>query len=156
MLYGDISLFGYLTVGVEIKFVYVTVFSYVCMYVPKPQILWLFLSKNVFLSQWWHRVANLNNKKQGLYRSANYGSYGRTFPITWKKDYFWRFESWWFESQQQLVYYQKRYYTSSFLNNAIRSHSLLDCIVCINCKSRLAFYPSPSVSFLDRKSRFQR
>ena len=43
MLYGDISLFGYLTVGVEIKFVYVTVFSYVCMYVPKPQIPWLFL-----------------------------------------------------------------------------------------------------------------
>ena len=27
-------------------------------------------------------------------------------------------------------------------------------VLTVNCKSRLAFYPSPSVSFLDRKSRY--
>lgn len=45
--------------------------SYFCSFCPKT----------FRLSQWWHRIANLNNKKQGLYRNANYGSYGRTFPI---------------------------------------------------------------------------
>ena len=66
---------------------------YACMYpTPKyPGYFCSFCPKTFLLSQWWHRVANLNNKKQGLYRNANYVSYGRTFPITWKKDYFWRF-----------------------------------------------------------------
>ena len=66
---------------------------YACMYpsLKYPGYLCSFCPKTFLLSQWWHRIANLNNKKQSLHRNANYGSYGRTFLITWKKDYFWIF-----------------------------------------------------------------
>ena len=60
---------------------------YACIYpsLKYPRYFCSFCPKTFLLSQWWHRIANLNNKKQGLYRNANYDSHGRTFPTTWKK-----------------------------------------------------------------------